>query len=154
MNKVFVVLVLLCTFFICITAESKSQKERGQLVRSKLAVSYSADEIVKILEDTDQEFSYPDLDISDLKANATAVDAYAIRYRTLNVKEKLIIVSGLVAIPSSANGYVASLPDYIGQGKSRGQHPYMHAESMTDVKYLSLILGMGRHYEKRLTLFV
>lgn len=30
----------------------------------------------------------------------------------------------------AAHGYIVSMPDYIGQGKSRGFHPYLHKESM------------------------
>ena len=29
----------------------------------------------------------------------------------------------------AGHGYITSLPDYIGQGKSKVKHPYLHIES-------------------------
>jgi len=39
--------------------------------------------------------------------------------------DEALICSGLFA----AHGYVVSLPDYIGQGKSKVNHPYLHSQS-------------------------
>ena len=159
---------------------------QGQLFDATLVASYSAEQVASLVK---QAFTWPGEDIRELVATATAVDAYAITYRTEDPQGRPITASGLVAVPSPADGvypvvqyhhgtqfdnfdvpsslersqegmatlalfaghgYVASLPDYLGQGglavhfsSSRAEalepsrhekpgpsHPYLHARSM------------------------
>jgi hypothetical protein len=137
----------------------------GKLVSSTLVKSFTAQDANTVLE---QYYVPTGYDVTDLLNSSTDVDAYAIEYYTANIDGQLIVVSGLVAIPSPANGaypvvqyhhatqfnnadvpsnpdrsdeakvnialfaahgYVTSLPDYIGQGKSKVKHPYLYKSS-------------------------
>lgn len=172
MCKYFTALMLTVISFVCVAFDSdvktkRMKSKQGKLVSAKLIKSYAANWMPP--EDIQNNFAKADQDISNLQATATAVNAYRIRYRTLSVRGRSIIVSGLVAVPDpadgvypvvqyqhctqfdksdvpsnpsetwespsvmflfAAHGYIVSMPDYIGQGKSRRRHPYMHAASM------------------------
>lgn len=45
------------------------------------------------------------------------------------VPSTLQIADALIAIAYGGQGYIASAPDYLGLGTSRGFHPYVHAET-------------------------
>lgn len=137
----------------------------GKLINSTPLKTFTAADANSLIE---QYYAPTGIDVSDLLNSSTAVNAYAIEYYTTDVDGQLIIVSGLVSIPSPANGvypvvqyhhgtqfnnsdvpsnpdrsdeavinsalfaahgYVTSLPDYIGQGKSKVNHPYLHSQS-------------------------
>jgi len=144
---------------------SDSDIYAGKLVSSTLIKSFTAQEANTVLE---QYYAPMGYDVTDLLNSSTDANAYDIEYYTTNIDGQLIVVSGLVAIPSPANetysvvqyhhgtqfnnadvpsnpgrsdeatvnialfgahGYVASLPDYIGQGKSKVKHPYLVNQS-------------------------
>ncbi len=166
--------------------EGNQGARHGQLVDATLVASYSEEQVAALVKSA---FTWPGQDISELVSTATAVDAFAITFRTEAPQGRPITASGLVAVPSPADGvypvvqyhhgtqfdnfdvpsslgrsqegmatmalfaghgYVASMPDYIGQGglavhfsdsraeapepsrheKSGPSHPYLHAGSM------------------------
>ena len=137
----------------------------GKLVNATLAKTYTAADANSLIE---EYYAPTGIDVSDLLNSSTDVNAYAIEYYTTDVDGQLIMVSGLVSIPSPANGvypvvqyhhgtqfnnsdvpsnpdrsdeaiinsalfaahgYVTSMPDYIGQGKSEVNHPYLYSQS-------------------------
>jgi len=137
----------------------------GKLVNADLSKEFTAQEVADAIKDS---FSNTGIDVSEMIATSNAVKAYSIEYYTKDINGELIVVSGLVAFPSPADGeypvvqyhhgtqfnnqevpsnpdrseealwcmavfaghgYITSLPDYIGQGKSKVKHPYLHIES-------------------------
>ena len=138
----------------------------GKLVNYVLTKEYTAQEVAEAIKSGYSNI--PGYDVSEMIATSNAVTAYSIEYYTKNINGELIIVSGLVAFPSPADGvypvvqyhhatqfndqdvpsnpdrsseaigclavfaghgYITSLPDYIGQGKSKVKHPYLHVKS-------------------------
>jgi len=145
--------------------DSDSDIYAGKLVDATLVKTFTAGDANSMIE---KYYVPTGIDVTDLLNSSTDVNAYAIEYYTTNIDGQLIVVSGLVSIPSPANGiypvvqyhhgtqfnnsdvpsnpdrsdeaainsalfaahgYVTSLPDYIGQGKSEVKHPYLYLQS-------------------------
>ena len=141
----------------------------GKLVNADLSKEFTAQQVADVIR---KGFSnIPGIDVSEMIATSNAVKAYSIEYYTKDINGELIVLSGLVAFPSPADGeypvvqyhhgtqfnnqdvpsnpndsnhsqeaagcmavfaghgYITSMPDYIGQGKSKVKHPYLHIES-------------------------
>ncbi len=165
----FIVLISIFFFVGCSSSSDDSGSNTdiyaGKLVSSTLTATFTAEEANALIE---EYYAPTGIDVSDLLNSSTDVNAYSIEYYTTDVDGQLIIVSGLVSIPSpadgiypvvqyhhgtqfnnsdvpsnldrsdeaainsalfAAHGYVTSMPDYIGQGKSKVNHPYLYSPS-------------------------
>jgi hypothetical protein len=159
----FLMLILGGCLYIGKSAQSLSA---GKLVSYVPVEEFTARDVADAIQD---DFSKTGMDITELVAASTGIKAYSIEYGATNINGALIVVSGLVAVPSPApgdypvvqyhhgtqfnnqdvpsnpdrspealgcmavfagHGYILSLPDYIGQGKSMVKHPYLHIESV------------------------
>lgn len=169
-NTALILMLLPLVFFMgCSSSggdgDSDSDIYAGKLVNATLVKTFTAEDANSLIE---KYYVPTGIDVTDLLNSSTDVNAYAIEYYTTDVDGQLIVVSGLVSIPSPANGvypvvqyhhgtqfnnsdvpsnpdrsdeaavnsalfaahgYVTSLPDYIGQGKSKVNHPYLYSES-------------------------
>jgi len=141
---------------------------RTVLLSAELTNSFTAEQIAATIK---KSVVWPGHEetVNKLIASATAVDAYTITYRTLDVIGQTTVASGLVGVPSpvsntyplvqyhhgtqfnnqdvpsnvtrspeapillvlfSAQGYVTSLPDFLGQGKGEPPRPYLQSGPM------------------------
>jgi len=74
----------------------------GKLVNSELSKEYTAQEVADAIKDGFSNIK--GIDVSEMIATSNAVKAYSIEYYTTDINGELIIVSGLVAFPSPADG--------------------------------------------------
>ncbi len=103
------VLFLMCLFpalFVGCSSSSSvgdgdSNDYTGKLINSELVASFTADDANSVIEGYYTPWG---IDVEDLLDSSTDIDAYAIEYYTTDIDGQLIVVSGLVSIPSPADG--------------------------------------------------
>ena len=97
----FALFILFAAFISgCSHFPQNSAPAAGKLVSSTLIAEYP----VETINSTINQAFAPYGDVSDLINTSAPIKAYSIQYYTTNIDGKLIIVSGLVAFPSAANG--------------------------------------------------
>ena len=163
-----VILLYIAVFVLSIVACQKEEEsiepapvihERGEILASFKLGSYTADDILQIVNSTMEEFPF------ELKHK---VVVYLVQYYTVDCNNTLHLASGAIAIPdgiqnipllsiqhgtetlkdkvasvdpsnstegmailiAGSMGYYAISSDYLGFGVSDIPHPYMHAESL------------------------